>query len=65
MVAQGYCSLPGATYIPPMTTWGYGLKGQGYFDYLKGGLVYRDISTIVSMYCYQEKQISPDELDVP
>ena len=43
-----------------MTTWGYGLKGQGYFDYLKGGLVYRDISTIMPMYPYQEKLISPD-----
>jgi len=46
-----------------MTTWGYGLKGQGYCDYLKGGLVYRDISTIMPMYPYQEKQISPDVLN--
>jgi hypothetical protein len=38
-----------------MTTQGYRLKAEGYLGYLKGGLVYRDIPTIMPMYLYQYK----------
>ena len=43
-----------------MTTDGYRLMAGGYCDYLKGGLVYQAIPTIVATYGYIVKMFPPD-----
>ena len=40
---------------PPHDYPGLWIEGCGYFDYLKGGLVYQTISTIRAIYLYQYK----------